>query len=58
MARVIMRPRLRLVNARGWRQLDETGWQVQGADGPAELLGVKPNTLLAGMKNIGLRRPD
>lgn len=32
-------------------------WKVKGADGAAELLGVKPNTLLARMKTMGIKRP-
>jgi formate hydrogenlyase transcriptional activator len=37
--------------------LDRTGWKIRGSDGAAELLGVKPTTLLARMKKMGLRRP-
>jgi transcriptional regulator with GAF, ATPase, and Fis domain len=38
--------------------LTKTGWKIKGADGAAELLGVKPTTLLARMKKMELRRPD
>ena len=37
--------------------LERTGWKIKGADGAAELLGVKPTTLLARMKKMGLKRP-
>jgi transcriptional regulator with GAF, ATPase, and Fis domain len=38
--------------------LNKTGWKIKGPDGAAELLGVKPTTLLARMKKMGLQRPD
>jgi formate hydrogenlyase transcriptional activator len=37
--------------------LHQTGWKIRGSDGAAELLGVKPTTLLARMKKMGLNRP-
>jgi transcriptional regulator with GAF, ATPase, and Fis domain len=37
--------------------LGQTGWKLRGSDGAAELLGVKPTTLLARMKKMGLKRP-
>ena len=37
--------------------LDRTGWRIRGAGGAAELLGLKPTTLEARMKKLGLRRP-
>jgi transcriptional regulator with GAF, ATPase, and Fis domain len=37
--------------------LERTRWKIKGADGAAELLGVKPTTLLARMKKMGLRKP-
>ncbi|HVY68877.1 MAG TPA: sigma 54-interacting transcriptional regulator [Verrucomicrobiae bacterium] len=37
--------------------LDQTRWKIKGADGAAELLGVKPTTLLSRIKKMGLRRP-
>jgi formate hydrogenlyase transcriptional activator len=37
--------------------LAETGWQVSGARGAATLLGIKPTTLEARMKKLGIRRP-
>lgn len=38
--------------------LEKTGWKIKGADGAAELLGVKPTTLLSRIKKMGLRRTD
>jgi len=37
--------------------LERAGWKIKGADGAAELLGVKPTTLLSRMKKMGLKRP-
>jgi len=36
--------------------LDKAGWKIKGADGAAELLGVKPTTLLSRIKKMGLKR--
>jgi formate hydrogenlyase transcriptional activator len=36
--------------------LELTGWQVSGERGAAELLGLKPTTLEARMKRLGIRR--
>jgi transcriptional regulator with GAF, ATPase, and Fis domain len=38
--------------------LEKTGWKIKGADGAAELLGVKPTTLLSRIKSLGLKRPE
>jgi transcriptional regulator with GAF, ATPase, and Fis domain len=38
--------------------LEKTRWKIKGADGAAELLGVKPTTLLSRIKKMGLRRED
>ena len=38
--------------------LNKTRWKVYGKGGAAELLGVKPGTLSARMKKLGLRRPS
>jgi len=38
--------------------LNKTHWKIKGSDGAAELLGVKPNTLLARMRAMGLKRPS
>jgi transcriptional regulator with GAF, ATPase, and Fis domain len=37
--------------------LEKTHWKIKGANGAAELLSVKPTTLLFGIKIMGLRRP-
>ena len=39
------------------RVLQEANWKIKGADGAAELMGVKPTTLLARMKKWGLKKP-
>jgi transcriptional regulator with GAF, ATPase, and Fis domain len=36
--------------------LEKTNWKIKGADGAAELLGVKPTTLKARIKKMGLKR--
>jgi transcriptional regulator with GAF, ATPase, and Fis domain len=38
--------------------LEKTHWKIKGADGAAELLGVKPTTLKARIKKMGLSRPN
>ena len=38
--------------------LRKAGWKIGGADGAAELLGVKPTTLIARIKKMGLKRED
>jgi transcriptional regulator with GAF, ATPase, and Fis domain len=49
-----------------WRQrerdnmqaaLAKCGWRIHGAGGAAELLGLKPTTLISRMKKSGLKRP-
>jgi transcriptional regulator with GAF, ATPase, and Fis domain len=37
--------------------LEEANWKIKGPDGAAELMGVKPTTLLARMKKWGLKKP-
>ena len=37
--------------------LVRTGWKVSGAGGAAEVLGLKPTTLEARMKKLGIVRP-
>lgn len=39
------------------RVLEETGWRVAGKGGAAQLLGLKPTTLEARMKKLGIHRP-
>ena len=38
--------------------LEKANWKIKGADGAAELLGVKPTTLFSRMKKMGLSRPE
>src|SRR5262245_19877603 len=38
--------------------LNKTRWKVYGRGGAAELLGIKPGTLAARMKKLGLSRPS
>jgi DNA-binding NtrC family response regulator len=38
--------------------LQKAGWKIKGADGAAELLGVKPTTLISRIKKMGLKRQD
>ncbi|MFZ2642139.1 MAG: sigma 54-interacting transcriptional regulator, partial [Verrucomicrobiia bacterium] len=37
--------------------LDKAHWKVKGPDGAAELLGVKPTTLLSRMNKWGIKKP-
>ena len=37
--------------------LEKVYWKIMGSDGAAELLGVKPTTLMTRMKKMGLKRP-
>jgi transcriptional regulator with GAF, ATPase, and Fis domain len=37
--------------------LEHTGWRVSGPKGAARILGVKPTTLAARMKKLGIARP-
>jgi DNA-binding NtrC family response regulator len=37
--------------------LQKAGWRIKGADGAAELLGVKPSTLISRIAKMGLKRP-
>jgi transcriptional regulator with GAF, ATPase, and Fis domain len=38
--------------------LNRAGWKIKGADGAAELLGVKATTLISRIKKMGLKRED
>ncbi len=38
--------------------LELTGWRVSGTQGAAEALGLKPTTLEARMKKLGIKRPS
>ena len=37
--------------------LQKTGWKIKGPDGAAELIGLRPTTLLTRMKAMGIKRP-
>src|SRR5258708_1357753 len=37
--------------------LQRTGWKIKGVDGAAELLGLKPTTLISLIEKIGFKRP-
>lgn len=37
--------------------LERCGWKIYGSGGAAELLGLKPTTLMARMKKMGIRKP-
>ena len=39
------------------KALDATRWRISGPDGAAERLGMRPTTLHAKMKRLGIRRP-
>jgi transcriptional regulator with GAF, ATPase, and Fis domain len=39
------------------RVLERAHWKIKGPDGAAELLGVKPTTLLSRIKKLGLKKP-
>jgi transcriptional regulator with GAF, ATPase, and Fis domain len=38
--------------------LNKAKWKIHGAGGAAELLGLKPSTLISRIKSLGLQRPD
>jgi DNA-binding NtrC family response regulator len=38
--------------------LQKTGWRIKGVAGAAELLGVRPTTLISRIEKLGLRRPQ
>ncbi len=38
--------------------LTRAGWKIHGEKGAAELLGVKPTTLISRIKKLGLKRPE
>jgi transcriptional regulator with GAF, ATPase, and Fis domain len=37
--------------------LRKTSWKIKGIDGAAELLGIKPTTLVSRIEKLGLKRP-
>jgi len=40
------------------RVMRNTNWRVRGKGGAAEILGLKPTTLEARMKKLGIARPQ
>jgi transcriptional regulator with GAF, ATPase, and Fis domain len=38
--------------------LQKTSWKIKGADGAAELFGVKPSTLISRIAKMGLKKPS
>jgi formate hydrogenlyase transcriptional activator len=40
------------------RALELSGWRISGSAGAADVLGLKPTTLHAKMKKLGIRRPS
>jgi transcriptional regulator with GAF, ATPase, and Fis domain len=40
------------------KALETSGWRISGSGGAADLLGLKPTTLHAKMKRLGVRRPS
>jgi DNA-binding NtrC family response regulator len=38
--------------------LQKTSWKIKGADGAAELMGLKPSTLISRIAKMGLKKPD
>jgi transcriptional regulator with GAF, ATPase, and Fis domain len=40
------------------KALERAKWQIEGRSGAAELLEMKPSTLRARMKKLGIVRPD
>jgi transcriptional regulator with GAF, ATPase, and Fis domain len=37
--------------------LNKTAWKIHGPGGTAELLGLKPTTLISRLKKLGLKKP-
>jgi transcriptional regulator with GAF, ATPase, and Fis domain len=38
--------------------LEKSGWKIKGPSGAAELLGIKPTTLISRIKKLGLKRVE
>jgi DNA-binding NtrC family response regulator len=38
--------------------LNKAGWKIKGPDGAAEMLGIKPTTLLSRIKAMAIERPQ
>jgi transcriptional regulator with GAF, ATPase, and Fis domain len=56
--RILTEPEIRRLERENiFAVLQKTGWKIKGANGAAELLGVKANTLIARIKKMGFKRP-
>ena len=56
--RILTEPEIRRLERENiFAVLQKTGWKIKGANGAAELLGVKPNTLIARIQKMGFKRP-
>ena len=40
------------------RALEKSNWRISGADGAADLLGLKPSTLSYRMKVLEIEKPE
>jgi transcriptional regulator with GAF, ATPase, and Fis domain len=38
--------------------LVRSGWKIYGKDGAAQLIGIKPTTLIERMRRLKVKRPD
>jgi transcriptional regulator with GAF, ATPase, and Fis domain len=55
---ILTEAELRLLEQRNiTAALNQAGWKVHGQGGAAELLGLKPTTLISRVKKLGLKRP-
>ena len=56
--RILTEPEIRRLERENiFAVLQKTGWKIKGANGAAELLGLKANTLIARIKKMGFKRP-
>jgi DNA-binding NtrC family response regulator len=56
--RILTEPEIRRLERENiFAVLQKTGWKIKGANGAAELLGVKATTLVARIKKLGFKRP-
>ena len=57
-SRLLTEPEIRRLERENiFAVLQKTGWKIKGANGAAELLGLKANTLIARIKKMGFKRP-
>jgi len=57
-SRILTEPEIRRLERENiFTVLQKTGWKIKGANGAAELLGLKANTLIARIKKMGFKRP-